>query len=186
MCHNCAGTVALPSSAHYNHRFRVWNKGLWFDVGRHVFRPTTDPPADSLGAPWVVERLDTLNLGLNAIADPEVLKFNPRQFGELRLALMNVPAGNWDVRIQLSTWPSPYFGEAEIKMLRTTKKWSVQTGMTSIGYVDFFVGAQANIEDYVDRGAGNPTTVCNPVSYFRKLLISHSSLCAWFLHHAFV
>ena len=91
-----------------------------------------------------------------------VIAFDPRPVGGLRLVINNAPPGTWEVTTQITTWPSPNFGEAEIKMLRFSKKLSVNTGATSIGYVDAWIGTPVSDEDYVDNENGDPTQVSGP------------------------
>lgn len=81
---------------------------------------------------------------------------------------MNIPAGNWQVRLQISTWKSPYFGDAELSKCGTIKKLSVHAGTTSLGFLNWYVGLPPNAESFVDWDEGDPAQV-------------RTSLCIYFL-----
>ena len=61
--------------------------------------------------------------------------------------------------LQISTWASPNFGDNEVKLLRFTKKLSVQAGTTSVGYIDAFVGITGNLRNCLEIEEGDPLQV---------------------------
>lgn len=79
---------------------------------------------------------------------------------------MNVPAGNWAVRLQISTWNSPYFGDAELKKCGTIKNLSVHAGTTSLGCVNWYVGVPPDAVGYLDRDEGNPVQVSTSLLFY--------------------
>ena len=118
VCQSCAINLRHnPSNPHKNHRLRIWGEGLWFDMS-HVFFKSLDPPTDQFGPQWRVEGLEQLVLGHNVLTNNvQVLSFFPRPSGNLRLALVNAPPGQWEVALQIATWPSSAFGENQLKLL---------------------------------------------------------------------
>lgn len=160
VCQNCASVLqSNPSNPHKNHRFRIWLDGLWFDWN-HLWIRSLDPPTDQFGQQWSIQNLERLNLGYNAVTDDaHLMNFLARPHGQIRLGLVNVPAGRWEVALQISTWPSPAFGEKELKQLRFTKKLSVHAGTTNIGVLDCFVGNTTNMNSYLDLEEGSPAEV---------------------------
>jgi hypothetical protein len=159
VCQSCASTLQYnPSNIHKNHRFRVWLDGLWYD-SRHIFFKTL-PPSEPFGPPWAFQELDSIALGHNLLTENvKVLSFFQRPAGDLRLGLANVPPGTWSVTLQISTWPSPSFDENALKLLRFTKKLSVQAGTTSVGGVQAYIGPVDSLEDYIDHERVVPTVV---------------------------
>jgi hypothetical protein len=157
VCQSCASTLQYnPSNIHKNHRFRVWLDGLWYD-SRHIFFKTL-PPSEPFGPPWAFQELDSIALGHNLLTENvKVLSFFQRPAGDLRLGLANVPPGTWSVTLQISTWPSPSFDENALKLLRFTKKLSVQAGTTSVGGVQAYIGPVDSLEDYIDHERVVPT-----------------------------
>ena len=126
----------------------------------HVFFKSLDPPTDQFGPQWRCEGLEQLVLGHNVLTNNvQVLSFFPRPSGNLRLALVNAPPGPWEVALQIATWPSSAFGENQLKLLRFTKKLSVQAGTTAVGMVDAYIGTLNNVENYLDLDEGNPVQV---------------------------
>jgi hypothetical protein len=157
ICLNCAA-LAHP---HKSHRLRAWLDGLWFDLADFKIK-SVDAPTDEYGPTYEIMKMETLNLGYNVLEDAFVIMFGPRPSGDLRVVMKNAPAGAWEVTAQITTWPSPDFGEAEIKMLRFSKKLSVNAGATSIGFVDAWVGTPVS-EDYIDDENGDPAQVSGPL-----------------------
>lgn len=159
VCQACGATLHTnPSNPHKNHKFRIWSEGLWYDA-RQMYLKSNVPPSDQYGPEWGVKSIESLVLGNNLMAQTNLIEFYSRPSGALRIALMTVPPGQWEVSLQITTWASPTFGEAEVKLLRFSKKLSVQTGATAIGYVDAFIGIPPDAAKYLENVNENPTTV---------------------------
>ena len=159
ICASCAPNMHLyPKHAHKaNHLVREWQAGFWADT-QHIYFHTKSPPDNP---PWGVqydfpESPGPLQLGLNVI-ESHIFRFAPWPSGTLRLAVTDVPPGRWEICFQISTYPSSFFGDNEIKLLRSMKKLSVRTGMTDLGRIGFAIGTPTSAEGYLDRGEGDPT-----------------------------
>ena len=107
-----------------------------------------------------MEGLEQLILGHNLFTkEVQVMNFFSRPSGNIRLGLINAPPGQWEVALQITTWPSSTFGENQLKLLRFTKKLSVQAGTTAVGMIDAYIGTLNNVENYLDLDEGNPVQV---------------------------
>jgi len=163
ICQSCGLNLHLkPSNPHKNHKFRLWLEGLWYDAS-HIFLKSTDAPSDQYGPEWGIKDIDSLTLGNNIIGRTQLIEFGARPSGSLRFALLTIPPGQWEISLQISTWPSPTFGEAEVKLLRFSKKLSVQASTTSIGFIDAYIGIPIDAANYLDLEHENPTQVSSIV-----------------------
>lgn len=152
----CVGCASL-AHPHKTHRLRAWLDGVWFDVASLNVK-TVEAPTDQYGPLFEITVLENLQLGYNVLENACVLMFGPRPSGDLRLFIKNAPPGAWEVTAQITTWPSPNFGDAEVRMLRLSKRLSVNVGTTGIGFVDAWIGTPVG-EQYIDEDMGNPIQV---------------------------
>ncbi|KAI9886848.1 MAG: hypothetical protein M1823_001347 [Watsoniomyces obsoletus] len=157
ICQRCAPNMHLyPASAHkVSHRVREWQNGVWYHMG-HTYLHTLEAPVE---APWgpQFEFSNEMQLQLGGqTTTAQKLIFGPRAAAELRLALCKPIPGKWDVCFQISTWPSSFFADAEIRLLRTTKRVTVRMGATALGTIAFAIGTPSSAEAYLDRGEGQP------------------------------
>lgn len=158
----CAPRMHLyPSHGHKSsHTVRVWQRGFWVGAPHLLVSSvnvTGSAPMDEFGGPFAVGAPCRLQLGLNVVEEI-TLDFPPRPYGELRVALRNVPPGQYNICFQVQTRPSPLFGEPELKLLRTTKKMGVKLGTTTMGSIGFIVGTPSSGDSFLDDEEGDPNT----------------------------
>ena len=159
ICRSCGLNLHLnPSNPHKNHKFRLWLDGLWFEAS-HIYLKTLVAPVNQYGPEWAINEIETINLGINLMGKTSLLEFSASPYGSLRIALLTVPPGQWEVSFQISTWPSPGFGEAEVDLLRFSKKLSVRASTTSVGFVQAYVGTPIDAANYLDHEHENPVQV---------------------------
>jgi hypothetical protein len=171
-----------PNNPHRTHKVRLLLADYWFDA-RHVFLKEIEAPQDAFaqqgwGVQWGSEVCPQLNLGYNALQDVEIINFFARPHGSRRFALMNVPAGTWEVRLQISTWLSSLFGEDMLKKCGTLKKLSVRAGTTTLGFIDTYCGVLDSAVDYLDAEEGNPLAVSCLLLYVIRICITALQISA--------
>ncbi|KAL4816723.1 SIR2-like domain-containing protein [Aspergillus spinulosporus] len=157
ICQSCFNNLKSP---HQNHHVQLITADLWFNVRSILFKDAL-PQDDEFsraawGLQWEIEAVPTLRLGYNDLTDMEVLTFNPRPCGESRFALINVPAGQWEVRLQISTRPSQIFGKDQLTMCERWKKWLVKAGLIALGVVDIYIGVLDDANEYLVFLQGDP------------------------------
>ena len=165
ICRVCGMTLNVnPSNPHKNHKFRMWLDGLWYDAS-HIYLKTLEAPVNQYGPEWAINEIESLNLGINIMGKTSLLEFGAVPSGSLRIALLTVPPGQWEISFQISTWPSPYFGAAEVDLLRFSKRLSVKASTTSVGFVQAYVGTPIDAANYLDLDHENPVQVCITCKY---------------------
>jgi hypothetical protein len=158
ICVSCSQSVfSDPKNIHKYHNVRLLASDAWYSM-KDMYLPgsTEIAPADAVsqlgwGIQWQQHAITSqdFKLGTMPVTDGAVVFFSPRPSGTFRFLLRNVPAGQYEVKLQVGMWPSTFFGEAQVDELKTLKKLAVKSSMSPIGFIDAHAGCL--VADAADR-----------------------------------